>query len=417
MNRNSKPPTYKDKMIAESLKVRSRKEHDKKIEQVQKYINEIQDTSQSSSLDFSFTKPVSMEKLSTTARETITRPPPAPPVPGPSRPPGPPGPPEVPAPGSSQGSSRPPVLPQTILHSTLNFTVNTEDLISSVDPDFDMSNVIRDLADTDLVHEENRTEEEEEQEVETEKCQENYEQKKKELQLEKEKVKQRKYGTVSYRLTKKESSKQKSENAATIKRNFKNKYLTIAGKLTELQPTPDYLLLVKDNIHDPNNRNPSQSAGRYIFHGEGPIKDRFLDKFISYNSKKYCHMSDAVHFKEQALRIRSQSKVEESFTTIGSDAPSQISEEEMDSGTRIYSRGNGNNPKADKKKNEEKKKRKENARREEENDVTKTLPPAKRKSQQAKSLPPQKRKKTQNKTTSRITTDDDIDGNDESYFL
>ena len=79
----------------------------------------------------------------------------------------------------------------------------------------------------------------------------------------------------------------------------------IAHKLTELQPTQDYLLLVKDNIHDPNTRNPSQAAGWYIFHGEGPIKDRFLDKFISYNAKKYCHMKDAVRFKEQTIRTRS----------------------------------------------------------------------------------------------------------------
>ena len=60
-----------------------------------------------------------------------------------------------------------------------------------------------------------------------------------------------------------------------------------------------------------------------------------MDKFISYNAKKYCHMSDAVHFKEQTIRIRSDSKVEESFTTVRSDAgartQAEISDENIDS--------------------------------------------------------------------------------------
>ena len=52
-------------------------------------------------------------------------------------------------------------------------------------------------------------------------------------------------------------------------------------------------------------------------------------------------MSNAVHFKEQTLRIRSDSKVEESFTMVRSDAVAQtqaeISDENINPGTLIYS--------------------------------------------------------------------------------
>ena len=72
-------------------------------------------------------------------------------------------------------------------------------------------------------------------------------------------------------------------------------------------------------------------------------------------------MSNAVHFKEQTIRIRSDSKVEESFTMVRSDAgartQAEISDENIDPETLIYSKGGNKKSRKEKQKNVKKKKK------------------------------------------------------------
>ena len=48
----------------------------------------------------------------------------------------------------------------------------------------------------------------------------------------------------------------------------------------EADAEPNFLIIMLNNIQDPNASNPSQSAGKYLTNGEGAIKEAFLSGLI-----------------------------------------------------------------------------------------------------------------------------------------
>ena len=58
---------------------------------------------------------------------------------------------------------------------------------------------------------------------------------------------------------------------------------------------PNFLIIMMNNVQDPNASNPSKSAGKYLTYGEGTIKEKFISEglqldesyFLLANNKKF----------------------------------------------------------------------------------------------------------------------------------
>ena len=46
----------------------------------------------------------------------------------------------------------------------------------------------------------------------------------------------------------------------------------------EADAEPNFLIIMLNNVQDPNASNPFQSAGKYLTNGEGAIKEAFLSE-------------------------------------------------------------------------------------------------------------------------------------------
>ena len=49
----------------------------------------------------------------------------------------------------------------------------------------------------------------------------------------------------------------------------------------EADAEPNFLIIMLNNIQDPNASNPSQLAGKYLKNGEGAIKEAFLSEGLT----------------------------------------------------------------------------------------------------------------------------------------
>ena len=50
---------------------------------------------------------------------------------------------------------------------------------------------------------------------------------------------------------------------------------------------PNFLIIMLNNVQDPNASNPSQSAGKYLTNGEGAIKEAFLSEGLQLDESYY----------------------------------------------------------------------------------------------------------------------------------
>ena len=50
----------------------------------------------------------------------------------------------------------------------------------------------------------------------------------------------------------------------------------------------NFLIIMLNNVQDPNASNPFQSAGKYLTNGEGAIKDPFFQRVCSWTSLTTC---------------------------------------------------------------------------------------------------------------------------------
>ena len=55
----------------------------------------------------------------------------------------------------------------------------------------------------------------------------------------------------------------------------------------EADAEPNFLIIMLNNVQDPNASNPSQSAGKYLTNGEGAIKEAFLSRGLQLDESYY----------------------------------------------------------------------------------------------------------------------------------
>ena len=89
---------------------------------------------------------------------------------------------------------------------------------------------------------------------------------------------------------KKKGKKKKTDRAA--KKGFKDNFITIKSKLSEIHSKagtlPDFALIVKDNIHVPKDNRSALHAGKYMVYTKGDICDKFFSPDgICFNHKEF----------------------------------------------------------------------------------------------------------------------------------
>ena len=70
----------------------------------------------------------------------------------------------------------------------------------------------------------------------------------------------------------------------------------------EVGTEPDYVVLIKNNPQDPNTSNPSASAGKYFVFGEGPIKDKLVEREVKFDQKQMFLMANNHNFDEEKVK-------------------------------------------------------------------------------------------------------------------
>ena len=70
----------------------------------------------------------------------------------------------------------------------------------------------------------------------------------------------------------------------------------------EVGTEPDYVILIKNNLQDPTTSNPSASAGKYFVFGEGPIKEKLIERGVQFDQKQMFLMANNHNFDEEKVK-------------------------------------------------------------------------------------------------------------------
>ena len=113
-----------------------------------------------------------------------------------------------------------------------------------------------------------------------------------------QKQKRRKSHTESL----KEKPKPKSFSSSKVLNNsFREKYLTGIKKLSSLQEehggTPNFLLIVKNNVQQPSKQ--TTTAGRFMVAGQGEIFEEFMHEGIEFDTDGYVKMTNSWSMKTE----------------------------------------------------------------------------------------------------------------------
>ena len=63
---------------------------------------------------------------------------------------------------------------------------------------------------------------------------------------------------------------------------------------------PNFLIIMFNNVQDPHASNPSASAGKYLTHGEGPIKEKLMKEGLKFDKSMYM-MANNYNFAEEKV--------------------------------------------------------------------------------------------------------------------
>ena len=101
----------------------------------------------------------------------------------------------------------------------------------------------------------------------------------------------------------KEKKDDEKKGDVAAKKGFKDNFLTVKFKLSEIQAKagtcPDFALFIKDNVHSPDVRNAAKHAGKYLAFMKGDIGDKFFSKKgISFHPKEYFLCQNEVNLSE-----------------------------------------------------------------------------------------------------------------------
>ena len=74
--------------------------------------------------------------------------------------------------------------------------------------------------------------------------------------------------------------------------SWRNQFLTLKKKVSRMQieagAEPNFLIIMMNNVQDPNASNPSKSAGKYLTYGEGTIKETFISEGLQLDESFFC---------------------------------------------------------------------------------------------------------------------------------
>ena len=67
--------------------------------------------------------------------------------------------------------------------------------------------------------------------------------------------------------------------------------MTLKKKVSRMQieagAEPNFLIIMMNNVQDPNASNPSKSAGKYLTYGEGTIKEKFISEGLQLDESYF----------------------------------------------------------------------------------------------------------------------------------
>ena len=69
----------------------------------------------------------------------------------------------------------------------------------------------------------------------------------------------------------------------------------------EVGTQPDFVILMRNNLQDPNTSNPSASAEKYLVFGEGPIKRKLVKSGIKFDEEQMFLMANNHNFDEEKI--------------------------------------------------------------------------------------------------------------------
>ena len=66
----------------------------------------------------------------------------------------------------------------------------------------------------------------------------------------------------------------------------------------EVGTEPDFLLIMKNNLQDPNVANPSKMAGKYMAFEKGDLSDLFFSVGIKFGANKMYKFANNFNYDE-----------------------------------------------------------------------------------------------------------------------
>ena len=97
--------------------------------------------------------------------------------------------------------------------------------------------------------------------------------------------------------------------------SFKEKYLTLKKKVSSHQREhgveEDYLLLIKNNLQDPNAVNAGTTAGKYLVVSEGPARELFLTEGLRFEKGVTYMMANTWDMSEEKVIEEDKSDLED----------------------------------------------------------------------------------------------------------
>ena len=78
---------------------------------------------------------------------------------------------------------------------------------------------------------------------------------------------------------------------------------------------PDFLLIMKNNLQDPNVANPSKMAGKYMAFGKGDLSDLFFSIWIKFEANKMYKFANNFNYDEESsetVEPQAEAEIQES---------------------------------------------------------------------------------------------------------
>ena len=83
----------------------------------------------------------------------------------------------------------------------------------------------------------------------------------------------------------------------------------------EVGTEPDFLLIMKNNLQDPNVANPSKMAGKYMAFGKGNLSDLFFSSGIKFEANKMYKFANNFNYDEESsetVEPQAEAEIQES---------------------------------------------------------------------------------------------------------